>query len=368
MKLRGRLALWLAIVVALAAILFVVPLASDSSWLGVIDEWVEEYNEAVADAQADDDDDEGHDDTDLPVGNMIVMLDDEAQDYAGIETRTLIASSYFPEVQAQARVMDVAALLDARADYNQARAALNVATVAESSAQQELNRLTKLSQGAGSVATKNVNYAAANWRDATAKLQGRQFQLKDVKDQVRQAWGETISAWVIGSDSKPLERLVSRQDSLILVTLPVERTLPAELSFIRIARNGIRHDARKAYFVAPAVSANQIIPGETYYFRTTTGKLRSGMRLDVWLPETTEPLAGVVIPDTAVVWYVGQAWAYVELDEGKYQRRSLKSGINAPGGVFVQQGIEHGETLVLTGSQMLLSEEFRWQIQDEDDD
>jgi len=298
-----------------------------------------------------------------------VMLDDEAQDYAGIETRTLIASSYFPEVQAQARVMDVAVLLDARADYNQARAALNVATVGESSAKQELNRLTKLSQGAGSVATKNVNYAAASWREAKARLLGTQFQLKDVKDQVRQAWGETISAWVIGSDSKPLERLVSRQDRLILVTLPVEKTLPAELSFIRIARNGIRHDARKAYFVAPAVSSsNQVVQGETYYFRTATGKLRSGMRLDVWLPETDEPLSGVVIPNTAVVWYAGQAWAYVELGEGKYQRRSLKGSINMQDGLFVQQGMEQSESLVLTGSQMLLSEEFRWQIQDEDDD
>jgi len=367
MKLRGRLAIWLTIVVALATIFFVVPFVSDSSWSDMVDEWVEEYNEAVEAAQADDDDDEGHGD-DLPAGRMTVMLDDEAGEYAGIETLTLMKSSYFPEVKAQARVIDVANLLAARADYNQARAAVNVTSVAESSAKTELSRLTKLSQGTGSVATKNVSYAEANWREAKAKLQGAQFQLKDVKDQVRQAWGERISAWVVGSDSKPLERLISRQDSLILVTLPVEQSLSSDVSFIRVARNGIRRDARKAYFVAPAMSANQVIQGETYYFRTATGKLRSGMRLDAWLAETDEPLIGVVIPDEAVVWYAGQAWAYVELEEGKYQRRSLKGSINTQGGMFVQQGMTQGETLVLTGSQMLLSEEFRWQIQDEDDD
>jgi len=335
----------------------------------MIDEWVEEYNEAVEEAQADDDDDERHDDDDdSPAGNMIVMLDDEAEAYAGIETRTLLASSYFPDVKAQAKVINVAELLAIRADYNQARSTLNVAKVAEVSAKQELSRLTELSQGAGSIATKKVNYAEATWREAKAKLQGLQFQVADVKAQARQAWGETVSAWVVGSDSKQLNRLVSRQDSLLLVTLPAGATLAADVSFIRVAREDSRNNARIAYFVSPAVNADQLIQGETYYFRIATGKLRSGMRLAAWLPETSEPLSGVFIPDEAVVWYAGQAWAYVELEEGKYQRRSLRDSLKTGSGLFSQQDIEQGENLVLTGSQMLLSEEFRWQIQDEDDD
>ncbi len=369
MKLPRRLAIWLSIVVALAAIFFVVPAASDSSWLDMIDEWVEEYHEAVEEAQADDDDDESHDDDgDSPAGSMTVLLDDDAEDYAGIETQTLTATPYFPEVKAQAKVIDIAELLAVRAEYNQARAALNVVAVAESSAKQELDRLTKLSQGAGSIATKNVNYAEASWREVKAQLQGLQLQLADVKAQARQAWGETVSAWIIGSDSKQLNRLISRQDSLLLVTLPATHVLPADISFIRVARNGQRDNARKAYFVSPAANIDQLTQGETYYFRTASGKLRSGMRLDAWMPETTEPLTGVFIPDEAVVWYAGQAWAYVEIDEGKYQRRSLRDSLKAASGLFVQKGIEQGEALVLTGSQMLLSEEFRWQIQDEDDD
>jgi hypothetical protein len=366
MKLRGKLTVYLSILLALAVTFLIVPAASDSSWTEIIEEWVEEYNEAVEEAQAGDDDDD-HDD-DLTAGSMIVVLDDEAEGYAGIETQTLTETLFFPEEKAQAKVVDVGELLAIRADFNQAQASLNVANVTESSAKQEYSRLKKLSQGAGSVATKNVNYAEASWREKKAKLQGLQFQLRDVKDQARQAWGETVSAWVIGRNSKQLERLISQQDSLLLVSLSAEQTLPEDVSVIRISRDGKRQDARKAYFISPAMSSEQLIQGETYYFRTATGELRSGMRVDVWMSKTTDALTGIFIPDEALVWYAGQAWTYIELEKGKYQRRSLKDNINTEGGIFVQQGIEKGELLVLTGSQMLLSEEFRWQIQDEDDD
>jgi hypothetical protein len=368
MKLRGKLTVYFSILLVLAVIFLVVPAASGSSWTEIIEEWIEEYTEAVEEAQAGDDDDDSEYDDDLPAGSMIVVLDDEAEAYAGIETQTLTETLFFPEVKAQATVVDVGELLAIRADFNQARAALNVAKVAESSAKQEFVRLKKLSQGAGSVATKNVNYAEARWREEKAKLQGLQFQLKDVKDQARQTWGETVSAWVIASNSKQLERLISQQDSLLLVSLSAKQTLPENVSIIRISRDGQRQDARKAYFISPAMSSEQLIQGETYYFRTAMGKLRSGMRVDVWMSKTTDALTGIFIPDEALVWYAGQAWTYIELEKGKYQRRSLKGSINSEGGIFLQQGIEKGDLLVLTGSQMLLSEEFRWQIQDEDDD
>jgi hypothetical protein len=368
MKLRGKFTVYLSALLGLAAIFLVVPAASDSSWIKIIEEWVEEYNEAVEEAQADDDDDENEHGDDLPAGNMLVVLDDEAESYAGIETQTLTETLFFPEIKAQAKIVDVRELLAVRAEFNQARAALNVAKVAESSAKQELSRLEKLSQGAGSVAAKNVNYAEASWREARAKLQGLQFQLNDVKDQARQRWGETISSWVIDTSSKSLERLISQQDSLLLVSLPTEQTLPADVNVIRISRDGKRQEARKAYFVSAAMNSEQQIQGETYYFRTATGKLRSGMRVDVWISKTNEALTGVFIPDEALIWYAGQAWAYIELEEGKYQRRSLREHIDSEGGIFVQQGIDKGDALVMTGSQMLLSQEFRWQIQDEDDD
>ena len=56
----------------------------------------------------------------------------------------------------------------------------------------------------------------------------------------------------------------------------------------------------------------------------------------------------------------------MKLEDELYQRRSLISGLTAAGGIFMANEIAAGETLVTRGAQMLLSEEFRWQIEGDD--
>ena len=366
MKLRSRFSFWLTVLIVLVVIIFAMPALSKSSLLETIDNWFDDYTEAVEDAQ--DDGDDHDDDEAVVVSNMMVRIDDEIVDYVGVETLTLVETSFFPEAKALAKVVDIRPMLALRTRHKQALAALNIAKIAEQAANQELARLKLLAKGAGSVATKNVNYAEARWREARAKSQGLNINIQAVGDEAKQVWGDKISAWILSPDSKQWQRLLSHQDSLLLVTLPVDVSMSPEVSFIRIARDGSRKQARKAYFVSPALITDQLIQGETYFFKTATGKLRLGMRLDAWLPQGDEPLNGVFIPEQAIVWSSGQPWVYVQVDDDLYQRKTIQSGLTSAGGLFLEQGIESGERLVIQGAQMLLSEEFRWQILDEDDD
>lgn len=365
MRLRGKLSVWIIVLVVLAAFLFAIPAASKSTLRDILEGWFDDYSEAVDLAQGDDG--EASDDAEtIPAGNMMVKIDDDIGEYAGVETRKLVETSFFPESKALAKVVDLRPMLAVRAKHNQALAALNVANVTEQAAAAELARLKLLAKGAGSVATKNVNYAEADWRSARAKTQGLNFDQQAIHDEALQTWGEVITRWVLTENSKEWQRLLSRQDSLLLVTLPIDLSLSAETSFIRIARDGSREQARKAYFVSPALATDQVIQGETYFFKTASGKLRTGMRLDAWLPEGSEPLAGVFIPDQAMTWHDGQAWTYVKRDDDLYQRVSLQSGLAASGGVFMSSEIHADDILVIRGAQMLLSEEFKWQIEGDD--
>jgi len=363
---RGKFSLGFVVIVLVA--IFIVPMAMKST---LVDGWFKQYSEAVEAAQKDDDDDDDDDDSDLEselVESMQVRINDEIGEYAGVETIVLEGSEFFPEIKALAKVVDIRPLLALHARHNQALAAFNVAKVAERSAAQELTRLKNLVKGAGSVATKKVNYAQASYNEAKAKLQGLSFDIQSVRDETVQSWGKEVSTWVLGSGSKSWQRLLNHQDSLLLVTLPADVSLPSEDGFIRLARDGQRNKARKAYFVSSALITDQDSQGETYFFKSATGKLRVGMRLDAWLPQGDQALKGVFIPEQAMVWNSGLPWVYVQLEDDLYQRRAVSTGVSAAGGLFMQQGMAVGEQLVMRGAQMLLSEEFRWQILDEDDD
>jgi hypothetical protein len=365
MRLRGKISVWITLLLALATIFLVITVASNVTLLDQVKSGFNGHSEGEDTTQSEDDE-SPKDASREAVGKMMVRIDEEIADYAGIETVIMAETSFFPESKALAVVVDLRPMLALRTRHNQALAAMNVAKVTVQAKATELTRLKALAKGAGSVAAKNVTYAEADWHAAKAGLQGLYFEKQAIRDETIQAWGEVVATWILTENSKEWQRLLSWQDSLLIVTLPIDLTLAADVSFIRIARDGSRQQARKAYFVSPALATDQVIQGETYFFKTASGKLRTGMRLDAWLPQGSEPLKGLFIPDMAMVWNDGQAWAYVKLQDGLYQRRSLLSSLPAAGGVFITDEIHAGEILVMNGAQMLLSEEFKWQIEGDD--
>jgi hypothetical protein len=362
-----KLLSWGFTVLLLAAIFFTVPKLTKSSWTEMVEQGIEEYAEAVEEAQEGDDDDDDDDHSTQHQERQIV-LDDEALEYAGIETLSLKKVHFFPEENAFAKVISLNELLVLRADYNQIRAELSVLQVAENAARQEFERLKKLSKTTSSVAAKNVTYAEVEWSAAKAKQQGLHYKIADMKALAMQKWGETISNWVFEGNSKQWQRLTARQDSLLLLTLPIMMNLSDTVNDIRVSQTESRDQARKAYFVDTANISGQHSHGETYFFKTVTGRLRDGMLLNAWIPKVTEELEGFYIPEQAIVWYSGQPAVFVEVEEGEYHRRELIEPEVAAGGVYVTQGMAIDDELVIRGAQMLLSEEFSWQIMDEDDD
>ena len=91
------------------------------------------------------------------------------------------------------------------------------------------------------------------------------------------------------------------------------------------------------------------------------------MRVAAWIPEQGENQSGVIIPKSALIWYMDQAFVYIKTDAEQFSRRTIDQYWATSDGYFVGGGINAGEQLVVTGGQMLLSEEFRGQIPNEDD-
>lgn len=352
--------LGLALLFALILGVFLGPLVTEINWHNQLQQWLV--------AQHDDDDHDDDDDA-VAVTPMTVLLDDTAQQLAGIETLVVQQSRFYPENRARATVVSIQPMLNQHAELRQLQAAVNVAQVREQSSRQALSRLQNLAKATGSIANKEVLAAEAVWQDAKAALNQARVQVDNLQSNIRQHWDASMAEWIFNPEDVAFKRLIERSDSLLLVTMPVGQPLQADVNMIRVAPEGDRSKARKAFYVAPAISVDSSLQGETYYFRINTGRLRAGMRLDAWVPESQVPVYGVMIPDDAIIWYAGQPWAYTEIGEGQYQRVSLKNTLSAAEGLFDEQGlIKPGSTLVVDGAQTLLSEEFKWQIVEEDDD
>jgi hypothetical protein len=90
------------------------------------------------------------------------------------------------------------------------------------------------------------------------------------------------------------------------------------------------------------------------------------MKVTAWIPEPTLGRSGVIVPESALLWYLDQVYVYIKVAQDTFSRRLIKEFLDVPEGYFIKDDIKAGEEAVTTGAQMLLSAELRGQIPDED--
>jgi hypothetical protein len=104
-----------------------------------------------------------------------------------------------------------------------------------------------------------------------------------------------------------------------------------------------------------------------YFFQVSSKELHPGMNISAWIPEQDEQQSGFIIPKSALIWSMGQAFVYIRYDGKKFSRQLIEHYTETAEGYFVGNVLNPNTELVITGGQMLLSEELRGQIPDEDD-
>jgi hypothetical protein len=108
--------------------------------------------------------------------------------------------------------------------------------------------------------------------------------------------------------------------------------------------------------------------GETWLFQVSGAglRLRPGMALKAFLPLPGDAKKGVLVPRDAIVRAEGERWIYVQTAPDRFTRRELGPARPVEKGFFVAEGLHPGDPVVVSGAQMLLSEELKAKIASED--
>ncbi|MGR8934099.1 MAG: efflux RND transporter periplasmic adaptor subunit [Gammaproteobacteria bacterium] len=293
-----------------------------------------------------------------------LVVNRETQRLSGLQTTALQLSQYQPEFIAYGIVQDMQPLLEMRNLYFAAQAAKNINAAHLQQTQQNLARLNKLYR-ADIIAQSKLQSQQAQWHAEMAQADADRKQLAAIRARAQLQWGSKLADWAFSDASSPI---LTPNYKLLLVTLPPERSLSDPSTTVRIHRYGDRALATEADFISAAPQTDGTFQGETYFFSSVDGTLRIGMRVTVWIAQAMEGQQGVIIPSSAVVWHLGQAYVYIQTDSERFERRAMDISRPAAAGYFVKHRFASGERVVVSGAQMLLSEEFRTQIPDEDDD
>jgi hypothetical protein len=330
-----------------------------------------------------DDDDKPITTTPSPARPGTVFLSAKAQDLSGLQTITLTPVNHHAEFTAYGKAVNIQPLIELRHRYLLALTERGGATARFQQAEQNIRRQQDLYRD-GATSKRSLQVQQAQWQTDKAQLDASSVQGKAIAAEARLIWGEKLTEWALSTGSDKLSVFLTGQKTLLQITLPVNKQLVSDIQHIDVEASGNRSAASIAELISAAPQTDTSAQGESYFFQTDGRRdcsrqscgihaipgdnhIRTGMRVAAWIPEQGESQSGVVIPKSALVWHLDQAFVYLKTAEEQFSRRTIDQYSATTGGYFVGNGINPGEQLVVTGGQMLLSEEFRGQIPDEDD-
>ncbi|HEV2177836.1 MAG TPA: hypothetical protein VGW33_11660 [Terriglobia bacterium] len=291
----------------------------------------------------------------------VVSLSPGTQHRAGIVVASLKAVTTRGQMTAPAVVLSAQEIVSLRNNYLAAQTRLEKARATAEVAQQEYRRLAALYRDNQNASRKAVQSAQGTLRLGQADVQAAQQDLSLQALAVHASWGDTVGKWVV--DGPPtLDRVLNQHEFLVQVTLPAGTGFTAPPTISLEISGSIRTPAR---LISTFPRIDPRIQGVSFLYITAN---HPGFAPELSLVahlSVGRLMRGVLVPESAIVWWQGSAWAYQQSAPGRFVPHHVPTGTPLADGLFVSSGFVPGDQIVVRGAQALLSEEFRSQIQPE---
>lgn len=303
-----------------------------------------------------------------PRGEPIVTIDTASQQAIGLQTIVPRPAPYQDQIRAFGTVLDLATLTTLNTNYVAAVSQLKTAEARLAASRPAYERAQALyAKNIGNLVQVQTTEAALIGDNAA--VEAAQSQVRTLAATAIQEWGPVIGQALV-SGSGLVTRLIERQEFLLQITVPPGRNLnPPPTATVEVPGGTRRTEVR---YISPATRTDPKIQGLSFFYAAAANSgVLPGMNTRAFLVSGS-PVDGYVIPPSAIVWWAGHAWVYVNIEKDAFTRRQIPTDMPVgDDGAFVVPVSAFSEpepVIVVTGAQMLLSEEFRAQIQVEGDD
>ena len=302
-----------------------------------------------------------------PIKQAQLTVSEDIQKSSAIETLTLKPVNHQTEFIAYGKVLNIQALLALRHRYLLTLTDQRSAQAKFKQSEQNINRQQDL-YSSGVSSKRSLQEQQAQWQANQAQVDAVQYQGTAITDEALLLWGNVLTDWMLSNDHSKLDTFLSGRQKLIQITLPSHHHLANTIRSIDVEVSGNRSKAHKAEFISAATHTEVVAQGESYFFKSSEKSLLPGMAISAWIPEQSTAITGVIIPKSALIWYMDQALVFIKTTDTTFSRLVLSHYSPTADGYFVPDTLSANQHLVITGAQMLLSEELRGQIPKKDDD
>jgi hypothetical protein len=270
-----------------------------------------------------------------------VQLSLQAQQYLGLTTQKLSVSHKTSEIDAFAKVLDPAPLVQADSD-------LRTAEAAAAASKAEAERSQALHAGGGGVSAKDAEAALAQAKSDA-------LHVDVLRRQIALAWGPGVARLSASQRERLVRGLTAGSTALVHVDTHNNEGQTGATT----VRIDIGDKSLTGRVIGPARIAEPRLQSSGLIVEITG---RDAVLLSVGLIQSahiasTTAEAGVTIPRSAVVRYEGSDWAYVRTGPSSFERRLIQNPIPTANGYFVSHGFASGQDVVIKGAAAVFAAE-----------
>ena len=298
-------------------------------------------------------------------GHAALELSPAVQQASGIVTAQLRAAHSGASLDVSGMVVSLQPLIEARAQYFSSTGEASALRASISALRTDHARLRTLFEDDRNVSERAVLAAESQLQTELARLRAIEQRSAGQREAMRLAWGGTLAEWAVNPQSKAFDGLISGKELLLQFSLPHGVSDTAQLS---IFLPSARHISTRRVSAAPG--SDSLLPGATFFYLAPAQDLRVGMRVVARMKKGNGSREGFLVPSAAVVWHAGKAWVYTkaEDEDDLFVRREISTAEEDGDAYFNVVDWGDDQEVVVSGAQLLLSEEFKFQIRNENED
>jgi len=192
----------------------------------------------------------------------------------------------------------------------------------------------------------------------------------NLKQKVITQWGDKFYRLISeNADKSNLKKILQGSARLIKITLPsADSNNPVPKKIIFSPING--NSEIEGTFVAEAPTIEPSILGQTFYYLIDSSEIRIGSKLiGFYINDQRNQDKLYEIPNSAIVWSNGISWVYTETENALFIKKPINLINEIKSGWLVESKLLNDKDLLVTnGAQLLLSEEYKYQIKNENED
>lgn len=284
----------------------------------------------------------------------IKLSDDEIKD-AGIIVSKLTQDKITLEEEINAISIGYKNLLDVVSKYDVLNVQLSKSKINKTHNERIYLRLKSLYDEQGSIALKDLEEVEFKIESIKADMNSIQKDMDFLISEIKLEYGSILVDDVL-SERKIFTSLINNSSSLLIIE---------NVNLTNKNRN-YKFNNEELIFLNP-YNGNSNLRGNVGIFLLQNIKISSNSKLTVFL-ENEDLIDGYFIPESALLYHGGKVWAYFRENNEIFYKEEITNFYNIDNNKVFSTNSLLNLNIVVSGAQILLAEEFRSQIMQEDDD